>query len=209
MARHGQQIPHEELVLVSEQMGGQVARAVRIINHMREFGRKTDIQLEKVDINQPVRALFTLLSQQLKVRGIKVVLDLKEGLSPIFGDSYKLEQVFVDLIVNARDAMQEKQERLKGEVVESTLTIKTFQENGQVALTIADTGNGIPEDIREKIFEPFFTTKTVGKGTGLGLSISYGIVKDHNGTIEVESEVEKGTTFRISFPPYDEDQEGV
>ncbi len=209
MIKEGRKIPEAELTLIAEEMKGQVDRAVRIINHMREFGRKAGIQKDKIDINEPVRGVITIMGQQLKVRGIKLVLDLNEGLPPIFGDSYKLEQVFVDLIVNARDAMQEKQEKLKGEVVESTLTIKTFQENGQVALTIADTGNGIPEDVREKIFEPFFTTKKVGQGTGLGLSISYGIVKDHNGTIEVESEVEKGTTFRISFPPCDEGQEGV
>ncbi|NVL90409.1 MAG: PAS domain S-box protein [Desulfobacterales bacterium] len=204
MVRRGRQIPHEELALVSEQMADQVARAVRIINHMREFGRKTEDQLEKVDINQPLGEVFALLSQQLRVQGIKIVLDLKDGLPPIIGDSNRLEQVFIDLVVNARDAMGKKKERLEGEASENTLTVKSFLENSQVAVTIADTGNGIPEDIREKIFEPFFTTKEVGKGTGLGLSISYGIVKDHNGTIELESEVDKGTTFKITFPAYEE-----
>jgi len=207
--KEGKEIPYAELSMVSEEMKGQVDRAVRIINHMREFGRKAGIKKEKIDINEPIRGVITILGRQLKVRGIKVELHLKEDLPLIYGDSYKLEQVFVDLVVNARDAMEEKEKGPNAAGFTGTLTIETFQEDGQVGVTIADTGNGIPEEIREKIFEPFFTTKKVGQGTGLGLSISYGIVKDHNGTIEVESELEKGTTFRISFPPCDEVQEGI
>jgi histidine kinase len=209
LIKGGQEIPYDELSMVSEEMKGQVDRAVRIINHMREFGRKAGIKKEKIDINEPIRGVITILGRQLKVRGIKVMLHLKEDLPPIFGDSYKLEQVFVDLVVNARDAMEEKKKGPDGAGFEGTLTIETFQTDGQVGVTIADTGNGIPEEIREKIFEPFFTTKKVGQGTGLGLSISYGIVKDHNGIIEVESELERGTIFRISFPPCDEAQEKV
>jgi len=204
MARQGLQVPHEELALVSEQVSGQVERAVHIINHMREFGRKIEIQWEKVDINEPIRAVFALLSQQLKVQGIKIVLDLKDDLPPIIGDSNRLEQVFIDLVVNARDAMEEKKKQLTGSGLDNTLTVRSFQESGRVAVTIADTGTGISDHIKEKIFEPFFTTKEVGKGTGLGLSISYGIVKDYNGTIELESEADKGTTFKITFPACEE-----
>jgi signal transduction histidine kinase len=98
-------------------------------------------------------------------------------------------------------------ERLEGEPFEHTLTVKTFQENDLVVVTIADTGVGISDDVKDKIFEPFFTTKEVGKGTGLGLSISYGIVKDYDGTIEVESAEDQGTTFKISFPAYEEPKE--
>ena len=204
IARDGLQVPHEELAFVSEQITQQVARAVSIIDHMRQFGRKAEIQCEKVDINQPLRAVFALLGEQLKVQGIKVVLDLQDDLPPVFADSNRLEQVFIDLVVNARDAMGEEKVGLDGETFENTLTVKTFQENRQVAVTIADTGTGISDDIKDKVFEPFFTTKEVGKGTGLGLSISYGIIKDYDGTIEVETEPDKGTTFKITLPACDE-----
>jgi histidine kinase len=206
MIKEGEKIPDTELALVSEQMAEQVARAVRIINHLRQFGRKAQIQPEKVDINKPLEGVFTLLSQQLKLRGIRLVLDLTEDLPPIMGDSNRLEQVFVDLVINARDAMEEKKKQLADSDLSTTLTVRSFKENSQVVVTITDTGTGIPDEIREKIFEPFFTTKTVGEGTGLGLSISYGIVKDYNGTIEVESEVGKGTTFKMTFPAYEEEE---
>jgi PAS domain S-box-containing protein len=204
IVREGKEIPYEELALVSEQIASQVTRAVSIINHMREFGRKAEIQREKIDINESLRAVFALLGEQLRVRGVKLLLDLQDDLPPVFADGNRLEQVFIDLVVNARDAMEEGKERLEGETFENTLKVKTSREDSEVVVTIADTGPGIPDDIKEKIFEPFFTTKEVGKGTGLGLSISYGIVKDYDGTIEVESEVNKGTTFRITFPSCDE-----
>ena len=193
---------------VSRHMKEQVDRAVHIINHLRQFGRKTEIEKEKVYINQPIRGVFTLLGQQLRLRGIKVVLDLKDDIPPIMGDTNRLEQVFINLVVNARNAMEARKGKFARGDVESTLTVRSFQENGRVVVTVADTGTGIPDDLKDKIFEPFFTTKEVGKGTGLGLSISYGIVKDYEGTIEVESEPGKGATFRLTFPACDEDENG-
>jgi PAS domain S-box-containing protein len=206
MAQQGLELPPEELKFVSEQMIQQVARAVSIIDHMRQFGRKAEIQSEKVNVNEPLRAVFALLSEQLRVRGIEVKLDLQDDLPPILADSNRLEQVFIDLVVNARDAMAEDKEGLNGETFDNTLTVKTFEEDRQVAVTISDTGGGISDEIKDKIFEPFFTTKEVGKGTGLGLSISYGIIKDYDGTIEVESEPDKGTTFKITLPACGKDK---
>jgi C4-dicarboxylate-specific signal transduction histidine kinase len=207
IVREGEEIPREELAFVAEQISAQVGRAASIIDHMRQFGRKAELQREKIDINQPLKAVFSLLSEQLRAKGIEVVLDLLDGLPPVFADGNRLEQVFIDLVVNARDAMGGGKERLEGEPFEHTLTVKTFQENDLVVVTIADTGVGISDDVKDKIFEPFFTTKEVGKGTGLGLSISYGIVKDYDGTIEVESAEDQGTTFKISFPAYEEPKE--
>jgi histidine kinase len=178
-----------------------VERAANIINHLREFGRKSDLdELEKVNINKPIRDVFTVLGQQLKLRQIKVNLDLDENISPILGVRNRLEQVFINLVMNARDSIEEKRELVHGEEQEGVLNIRSYQEDGKVVAVVRDNGNGMPESVKEKIFEPFFTTKEVTKGTGLGLSISYGIIKDYEGTIEVESMAGSGTIFKISFP---------
>jgi len=209
VATSNDDVPRAELEQVSRHMIEQVDRAVRIINHLRAFGRKADIKKEKVNINKPIEGVFTLLGQQLKLRGIEVVLDLDENLSPITGDANRLEQVFVDLVINARDSIEEKMRNsVTGKVV-AQLGIRSFQENENVAITVWDTGIGIPNEIKDKIFEPFFTTKEVGMGTGLGLSISYGIIKDYGGTIEVESKEGKGSTFKITFPAWREVKNGV
>jgi signal transduction histidine kinase len=112
----------------------------------------------------------------------------------------RLEQVFINLVTNAIDAMNEKSDQSDNKDVEKRLTIKSYVENGQVAVDVSDTGIGMSEEVKNRIFEPFFTTKKIGKGTGLGVSISYGIVKDYEGTIEIETEVGKGTTFKLRFP---------
>jgi PAS domain S-box-containing protein len=200
MVRQGQEIPPDELTLVSEQMAEQVARAVRIINHLRDFGRRTEIHVEEIDINQPIKGVFTLLREQLRLRGIKLALDLQEGLPRIVADSNRLEQVFMNLVINARQAMKEKDQQFPDVTPDNTLTVRSFQENGHVVVTVTDTGMGIPDDICAKMFEPFFTTKEAANGTGLGLSISHGIVKDYNGMIKVESVAGKGSTFKITFP---------
>jgi PAS domain S-box-containing protein len=186
---------------VSREIGAQVERAASIINHLREFGRKSEPdQLEKVFINKPITDVFTVLGQQLKLKQIKVNLDLDETLPSIYGLSNRLEQVFINLVMNARDAIEEMLENGSQNEGEGLLTIRTYQEKGRVVALVRDNGNGMPERVKEKIFEPFFTTKDVGRGTGLGLSISYGIVKDYEGTIEVESMPGSGTTFKITFP---------
>ncbi len=200
MVKDGKQIPDAELALISEQMAKQVARAVLTINHLREFGRKSEVQMERIDINKPLKGVFTLLSHQLKMQGIKVVFDLNNDLPRVMASSNRLEQVFMWLMLNARYAMEEKKKQFSGEGLHNTLTIRSFQENDHVVVTICDTGVGIHDDVLNRIFEPFFTTKRVGEGAGLGLSISYGIVKDYNGTIEVESELGTGTTFKLTFP---------
>jgi PAS domain S-box-containing protein len=203
MVGRNKHLTREILEKISGEIAGQVERAANIINHLREFGRKSDLdELEQVDINKPIRDVFTLLGQQLKLRQIEVRLELEENLPPIFGVSNRLEQVFINLVMNARDSMEEKREWTHLENLESILRIRSFQEDGKVVVTVSDTGGGLPPGIRDRIFEPFFTTKEVGKGTGLGLSISYGIVQDYGGTIEVESEVGKGCTFRMTFPVY-------
>jgi PAS domain S-box-containing protein len=196
MADRSASLVPELVTRVSREVTVQVERAAAIISHLREFGRKTDSdELEKVDINKPIRNVFTLLGQQLALRRIEVRLDLQDGLPPIPAVANRLEQVFLNLVMNARDAMEEQ-----GVGRERLLHIRSFPEGDAVVVTVADTGAGIPDEIRDRIFEPFFTTKEVGRGTGLGLSISYGIVKDYGGSIRMESEVGVGTTFTLTFP---------
>jgi len=194
MLKKGQKIKDEELKTVTEEVVGQVDRASAIINHMRDFSR-IGVRTTELDVNVPIRNIFGILGQQFKVRNIEIDLDLNDNLPHIMADSNKLEQVLLNLIVNARQAIEEK-DKPGGKV-----TIKSFSDRGQSAISVSDTGNGIPEHILDKIFEPFFTTKEVGVGTGLGLSISYGIVKDYGGTIDVKTDVGVGTTFLLKFPP--------
>jgi len=111
-----------------------------------------------------------------------------------------LEQVFINLVSNAIDAMDEKSKQPDAQDTLKRLTIKSLVEGDRVTVLVSDTGTGMPEEIKNKIIEPFFTTKKVGKGTGLGVSISYGIVKDYGGSINIESEIGQGTSFKLMFP---------
>lgn len=194
----------EILRALSEEMDEQVDRASLIINHLRQFGRKTDIRKANVQLNDCIRGTFTVLGRQLEVHGIGVELELDETLPTIKGDGNRLEQVFLNLIMNARDAMDEKEEREVQEFKKS-LKISSRKIGDEVVVSISDNGLGMSEPVKEKIFEPFFTTKPVGKGTGLGLSISFGIVRDYDGIIEVESEKGEGTTFTVRFPAAEEE----
>lgn len=194
-------VSQEVIEKVCNEIISQVERASSIINHLREFGRKSDAdELDRIDINKPIRDVFTLLGQQLRVREIAVDLDLTDNLPPILGVPNRLEQVFLNLVMNARDAILEKKEQFPEWDFKPRIVIHSYREGDKVVVDVSDTGPGIPEDIRERIFEPFFTTKEVGKGTGLGLSISYGIIKDYGGSIEIASTGETGTTFKITFP---------
>jgi signal transduction histidine kinase len=129
-----------------------------------------------------------------------MVLDLDPDIPEIIAEHNRLEQVFINLVSNAIDAMDEKSSRPGSQDSVKQLSIKSFVENNHVTVHVTDTGTGMSEEVKNKLFEPFFTTKQVGKGTGLGVSISYGIVKDYDGTIEIESELGKGTTFKLMFP---------
>lgn len=172
-------------------------RIAKIVNHLREFSRETSLELDTININSPLENSLMIMGQQLLNMGINIDKDLNEDLPMIEGDPNYLEQVFMNIIGNARDAM----ENIEGEKL---LTIKSFnceyKDIAAVGVAISDTGGGIPDDVRNKIFEPFFTTKEVGKGTGLGLSICFGIIEEHKGTIVIDTEAGQGTTFTIIIP---------
>ncbi len=195
-----QRIRDDILLSLSEEIDSHVDRAAKIINHMREFGRKSDIKLVEVQVNEVLERAFEIFSQQLRVRGIDVIWDIKEDLPMIMANPDRLEQVFINLFVNARDAIEEKWKSKEYKKGSKKITFITRSDKKQVIVEICDTGPGIPKDISDKIFEPFFTTKEVGEGTGLGLSISYGIVKECGGNIEVVSDNNEGSCFVITFP---------
>jgi histidine kinase len=201
MKKVGKKEPIRDDVLftLAEEIDSHVDRATKIINHMRQFGRKSDMTLEKVNINRILESAFEIFSQQLKVRGIKVVWETDENLPLVMADADRLEQVFINLLINARDAIEDRCEKEGNKSCKKIITIKTGVEKGQVEISIKDTGTGIPASISEKIFEPFFTTKKVGKGTGLGLSISYGIIQDSKGSIKAAPS-DEGACFVIRFP---------
>ena len=191
-----------------QKIDSNVDRATKIINHMRQFARKSDMDLEKIQINEIIEKAFEIFSQQLKVRGIDVAWELTENLPRVWGDPSRLEQVFINLLINARDAIEEKITGYELGHEVGTITIATRLWKNKVVAEVADTGSGMPADVLEKVFEPFFTTKEVGKGTGLGLSISYGIVKDCGGEIRAESPQTGGARFILEFPIADERKDG-
>ena len=197
--RRGQEISDEQLLTVSRNICEQVERATNIINHLREFGRKSDFKVYPVDLNQPIRDVFTIMGEQLKLQDIEVNLKMDKAIPKIMADRNRLEQIFLNLVTNARDAMKER-----GTEDVKKITVTTYPEGDLVVAEVSDTGKGIPERIQEKMFEPFFTTKEVGKGTGLGLSITYGLIRDFKGGIDVESTPDVSTTFRVRFPAYKE-----
>ena len=183
-----------------KKVDGNVDRAAKIINHMRQFARKSDLDLEKVQVNEVLQKAFEIFSQQLKVRGIEVLWDIDNGLPRINADPGRLEQVFINLLLNARDAIEEKWGPQEGGPVDKRIVLKTKIDGSNVVCKVCDTGKGVPQSIADKIFEPFFTTKEVGEGTGLGLSISYGIVKDCGGSIKVVPHRPEGACFVLKFP---------
>lgn len=183
-----------------EKIDSNVDRANKIITHMRQLARKTDLTLVNTQMNDVLKNAFEIFSQQLRIRGIDVVWETEENLPLVKADPDRMEQVFINLMINARDAIEAESGETHYAAKDKKITLKTWSTNKTVFVEVRDTGTGIPDAIAEKIFEPFFTTKEVGKGTGLGLSISYGIVKDCGGSIQVQSTSKEGTSFVVTFP---------
>lgn len=197
-----EEIEDEILKTLAEEIEAHVDRASKIINHMREFGRKSEVSKKKVQVNEALDRAHELFNQQLKLREIEVIKEYEEDLPFILADANRLEQVFINLLINARDAIEEKSNEGGHGSGEKKIFIRTSSPGRVVKIEVRDTGKGIPQFMIEKIFEPFFTTKKVGKGTGLGLSISYGIVQDYDGTIRVDSKEGEGSSFIITFPAF-------
>jgi PAS domain S-box-containing protein len=170
----------------------ETTRCKEIVRSLLEFARQSGPKMELADVNRAITDGLLFLESQVTFHNIKIIKELDPSLPFILGNAGQIKQVFLNIMINAADAMHGK----------GVLTIKTFlaMDRDKVIVEFADTGEGIPEEILPRIFDPFFTTKGVGEGTGLGLSMSYGIVKEHNGNIEVDTVEGKGTTFRVVLP---------
>jgi two-component system, NtrC family, sensor kinase len=173
-----------------EKIARQTFRASEIVNSLLNFSRTSPTEFVTVELNKVIRETLTLVEHQFLQAGVEVKLSLDENLPRIKGNPGKLQQVFLNLFLNARDAME----------AGGILALTTSSADKLVKVTVADSGAGIARENLERIFDPFFTTKIARKGTGLGLSVSYGIVREHSGDIEVHSELGAGTRFELSFP---------
>jgi histidine kinase len=198
--RKKEPIAEDILYTMSEEVDSHVDRASKIINHMREFGRMSDLNLVSVQVNQVLERSFEIFSQQLKVRGIEVEWHLADKLPEIIADPDRLEQVFINLLINARDAIIDRLDADGRVQPIKKIFLRTREQADKVIIEVCDTGVGILPAVKDKIFEPFFTTKEVGKGTGLGLSISYSIITDFGGSISVRNNKPRGSCFVIKLP---------
>jgi len=173
-------------------------RCVGIIENLLSFARPRGLDKARININSTVEATLQIVKYSLERDKVDIKLDLSQELPVVMGDSQQLQQVFLNLVLNAANAMP------SGGILEISTFERSRSENGlsYVCVAFKDSGIGISADVKEKIFEPFFTTsyKTGKKGTGLGLPICYSIVNEHGGVIEVESEPEKGSTFTVVLP---------
>ena len=192
----------EEVREIMGDIGGSVRRMSRIITHIRTFARQDTFKFSRMSVNESIKNALKLLDEQLRLHDIKVTRDLDSDLPPITGEPYQIEQVAINLITNARDALDDKgqwePERRKGWSKE--LKIRTSHDADWVYMEISDNGIGMPAETCQKMFDPFFTTKEVGRATGLGLSISYGIIDNHKGSIRAESEDGQGTKITVQLP---------
>ncbi len=204
--RKKEKIQEDTLLTMAEEIDGHVDRASGIISHLRQFGRKSDITLERVQVNDALERSFEMFRQQLKLRQIEVGWDLKKNLPPIMAELSQLEQVFINLLINARDAIEEKWKTDNlNKQEDKTISLKTFSSGNYVCIEICDNGTGIPKNRISKVFEPFYTTKGIGEGTGIGLSISYRIIEEFKGQIKVVSTEGSGTCFTIQLPKSEKD----
>jgi two-component system, NtrC family, sensor kinase len=173
-----------------DKIAKQTFRASEIVNSLLNFSRTSPAAFEDVDLNRVISETVSLVSHQLSRANVQVTLNLGQSAGPVKGNFGKLQQVFLNLILNARDAMEGG----------GALIIETIVDGDSARATVGDTGQGIPAENLARIYDPFFTTKGAKKGTGLGLSVTYGIVREHGGSIEVQSRPGAGTLFQLEFP---------
>jgi len=202
-----EKLTDDEIIEGLDDIEISIERMNRIIKHIRTFARQDTLKSFQVNINETVNSSLTLLDEQLRLHQIEVVKSLSKDLPKIAGEPFQLEQVWINLLSNARHALDEKEKQIADGKINAAdfrkrITISTIfnNETNSVCVTFRDNGIGMDDRVKQRVFEPFFTTKEVGQGTGLGLSIGYGIIESHKGKIEVESQVEVGTKITVILP---------
>lgn len=170
----------------------QVRKATEIITHLRTFGRAASVSYEPVNLSQVIYSAISLLQEQLRLRQIEVQVQVPDEEIVVIGNAIQLEQVFLNLLTNARDALTDMPEKC--------ITVTCTYDEKHAEIRVSDTGPGISPEVEPRIFDPFFTTKEVGAGTGLGLSITYSIIQEHQGTIMLENHADGGARFLIQLP---------
>ncbi|MCU0597421.1 MAG: ATP-binding protein [Desulfobacterota bacterium] len=175
-------------------MKKEMERLTGIISRFKNFARVSEQTMKPLSLNEVVEATYALLEHQIQMKRLYCNVEKQETLPSIVGDRNSLQQVLINLVINAMDALEGKKDE------KPVVTVRTYSEDGKVCVEVRDNGSGIPKEIQEKIFDPFFTTKGPEKGTGLGLAIISSILHQHHAGISLESEVGKGTQFKVSFP---------
>ncbi len=173
-----------------DKIAKQTFRASEIVNSLLSFSRTSTTEFVELDVGKVIQETLNLVEHQLRKSAIEVKLDMHPALPPVKGNAGKLQQVFLNLFLNARDAME----------AGGTLAVRAWSEEGFARIDVTDSGQGIQPENLARIYDPFFTTKAARKGTGLGLSVTYGIVREHGGSIEVESRWGAGSRFRVELP---------
>lgn len=185
----------------SDKIFDNITRIRKLIDHVRDFSRSHEgYILSLFNINDSIHNALSMVSEQFRIKGIELELNLDENLPLINGNIYKFEQVILNFISNARDAILEKKNKTGQSYNRMSVSISTSHDRNNVYVLVKDNGIGISKENLKKVMQPFYTTKETGKGTGLGLSISYGIIKEMDGKIEIESEPMEGTTVNVTIP---------
>jgi hypothetical protein len=185
----------EQKSRILEKIARQTFRASEIVNSLLNFSRTPTSELAELQLNRVIQETLSLLEHQLMKAGVEVRAKLDPSLEPVKGNPGKLQQVFLNLFLNARDAMEPR-----GVLEVTTKNITTQNGENGIVVEVTDTGRGIAPEHLSRIYDPFFTTKSAKKGTGLGLSVTYGIIQEHGGAIEAISRPGEGTCFHLEFP---------
>jgi two-component system NtrC family sensor kinase len=180
----------EEFKTSVKKIEEHVERARKVVHNMLGYARKMEPRLEDVDVNDTVRQTIGILDNYARINNIDIRTELNPDLPIIAGDQAQLQQVFLNLISNAIDAIRK----------DGWIRVRSIRSGAEILVSVTDNGPGIPEEMQRKVFDPFFTTKSAGKGTGLGLWISYSIMEKMGGKITVNSKVGEGTTFMVQIP---------